>query len=113
MESEGALADSSSLRIPGVEIIDLLSDDESSIDDATIQEESARKDASGQVTAFEEPDESDENDEEGEIWDSESLYEDALEGMGDEQLLSGGGTPETGGAQSLTKSHGLDPDACT
>jgi NAD-dependent histone deacetylase SIR2 len=95
MESEGTLADNPSLRIQPVEVIDLLSDDESSIDDATTREEPTRKDASSQVNAFEELDESDEDDEDDEIWENESLYEDALEGMGDEQLLAGGKMPET------------------
>ncbi|KAI9864884.1 MAG: NAD-dependent histone deacetylase sir2 [Trichoglossum hirsutum] len=89
MESEGTLADSSSLRTQTVEIVNLLSDDETSIDDATLREETIRKDAPSQVNALEEFEESDENDEEDDLWDAESLYADALEGMGDEQLLAG------------------------
>jgi hypothetical protein len=94
MESEGTLADSSSLRTQTVEIVNLLSDDETSIDDATLREETIRKDAPSQVNALEEFEESDENDEEDDLWDAESLYADALEGMGDEQLLAGGETPK-------------------
>jgi hypothetical protein len=96
MESEGALTDNPSLRIPAVEIVDLLSDDDSSIGDVAIREDPARNDASGQVNSFEELDESDEDDEDDDIWDNESLYADALEGMGDEQLLAGGEATETG-----------------
>ena len=78
------------LRPSTVEIIDLLSDDESSIDDASIREEPVRKDASEQVNAVgEDLDGSDESDD-GLLWDCESLYEDALEGMGDEHLCYGG-----------------------
>ncbi|KAH0563349.1 hypothetical protein GP486_002084 [Trichoglossum hirsutum] len=89
MESEVPLADSPSLRTSTVEIVHLLSDDETSIDDTTIRDETIRKDAPDQVDALEELEESDDNDEEDDLWDAESLYADALEGMGDEQLLAG------------------------
>ena len=32
----------------------------------------------------------DEDDDDAEAWESESLYEDTLEGMGDQQLVDGG-----------------------
>ncbi|KAH0544958.1 hypothetical protein FGG08_000884 [Glutinoglossum americanum] len=106
MEPEGALTENPSLSMQNVEIIDVLSNEESSIDDATIREESARKDAS---------EESDEDGEDDEIWESESLYADALEGLGDEQLSAGGETSQRDRMrwQSLTLSVGLEPGACT
>jgi hypothetical protein len=90
METGESAADDPPLRPSAVEIVDLASDDESSIDDASIREEPVRQDASEQVNAVgEDLDGSDESDE-GLLWDCESLYEDALEGMGDEQLCYGG-----------------------
>ncbi|KAI9698939.1 MAG: NAD-dependent histone deacetylase sir2 [Candelina mexicana] len=85
MATEHLLVDSS-LKIPAVEVIDLLSDEDTETGDATTQR--VTRDAPN-----DEVDRDEEGDEEG--WESESLYADALEEMGDEHLFEG------------------EPDACT
>ncbi len=81
MATEQLLVESS-LKIPAVEVIDLRSDGESETGNATTQR--VTRDAPNDEVHREE----EEGDEEG--WESESLYADALEGMGDEHLFEGG-----------------------
>ena len=76
--SQAALAESS-LKARAVEIVDLVSDNGS---DDGVQQALDRD-------ALTKDGESDDDGEE-EQWESESLYEDALEGLGDEQLTNGG-----------------------
>lgn len=79
MASRQAAFAESSLMMPAVEIVDLLSD-EGSDDEA---QQPLDRDALSKEG------ESEEDDEE-EQWESESLYEDALEGLGDEHLTGDG-----------------------
>lgn len=76
--SQAALAESS-LKTRAVEIVDLVSDNGS---DDGVQQALDRD-------ALTKDGESDDDGEE-EQWESESLYEDALEGLGDEQLTNDG-----------------------
>lgn len=76
--SQAALIDSS-LKAPAVEVIDLLSDKGS--DDGVKQpldRDALAKDGESEEDGDEEQ------------WESESLYEDALEGLGDEHLTGEG-----------------------
>ena len=76
--SQAALAESS-LKTPAVEVVDLLSDNGS--------DDGAQQPLDGDALTKE-----GESEEEGEEeqWETESLYEDALEGLGDEQLTGDG-----------------------
>ena len=64
------------LKAPAVEVVDLLSDTESNglVGDNIHHGEKRKREDEDDDTSDEEP------------WESESLYEDALEGLGDEQL---------------------------
>ena len=77
--SQGAVSGTAH-RIPIIEVIDLESDDETV--DYAVQKFAQRDSAE---VSKEEGQDSD-----GDQWESESFYEDALEGMGDEQLADGG-----------------------
>ena len=79
MASSQAALSEASLKTPAIEVINLSSDNES---DSEIQQPSNR-DVSKKEGECEE-------DGEEEQWESESLYEDALEGLGDEQLSGDG-----------------------
>lgn len=75
------------LKAPAVEVIDLLSDtDSNGLVGEIIHhgEKRKREDEAEEVVAVQDEDDDDTSDEEP--WESESLYEDALEGLGDEQL---------------------------
>ena len=79
MASSQAALGEASLKTPAIEVINLSSDNES---DNKIQQPSNR-DVSKKEGECEE-------DGEEAQWESESLYEDALEGLGDEQLTGDG-----------------------
>ncbi|KAI9814435.1 MAG: NAD-dependent histone deacetylase sir2 [Pycnora praestabilis] len=82
METESPLIDAS-LRVSAVEVIDLTSDEESAPgNDALRRETSGNVHRDGIIDGEEEKHGE-------EAWESESLYEDALEGIGDEQLFAG------------------------
>lgn len=70
----------STLKTPAIEVVDLLSDKGS---DGGAQQPLDRD-------ALDTKEAESEEDGEEEQWESESLYEDALEGLGDEQLTSDG-----------------------
>ena len=77
------------LKGPVIEVIDLLSDDESiSLRDGDAQQVLVNVD-SAKLDAIDTTD-IDDRSIDSEDWEAESLYEDALEGMGDEQLIEGG-----------------------
>ena len=81
MASREGIANYSLLQGPVHDIVDLTSDDEYA--DGTLKKLV--------MACVEQRDPSPENDiSEEEEWESESLYEDALEGMGDEESTEGG-----------------------
>ncbi|KAI9846109.1 MAG: NAD-dependent histone deacetylase sir2 [Sclerophora amabilis] len=85
MEAEPSteLVDGPSLKVPALEVVDLSSDGES-VTVETVPKASNNQEGPldhGSIDADED------SEEEAEPWESESLYEDALEGMGDEHLL--------------------------
>ena len=94
METEGPTADDLHPTV-----IDLLSDSESTTDKANTREVVVPTSPTKRIEVVgEELDESEESDgiEDGFLWDCESLFSDALEGMGDEQLFLGGKTSKIG-----------------
>ncbi|MCJ1223623.1 NAD-dependent histone deacetylase sir2 [Toensbergia leucococca] len=74
MASSGDIIHSSPLKVPVVEIVDLLSDDDSSIDEDV-----------DQIPVCDALDIA--KDEDDDQWETESFYEDALEGIGDEEFV--------------------------
>ena len=77
MASSGDIIHSSPLKVPVVEIVDLLSDDDSSIDEDV-----------DQIPVCDALDIA--KDEDDDQWETESFYEDALEGIGDEEFVDDG-----------------------
>ncbi|MCJ1356595.1 MAG: NAD-dependent histone deacetylase sir2 [Icmadophila ericetorum] len=89
------------LKTPAVEVIDLISDMESVgvLGDKAVKREKRKRedefDEFVDVTdVIEVQDEEDEDTSDAEPWETESLYEDALEGLGDEQLNGEHGSDE-------------------
>ncbi|KAI9851453.1 MAG: NAD-dependent histone deacetylase sir2 [Thelocarpon superellum] len=96
MEADQPVVDDQALHVPAIEVADLLSASSSSIDDETgVAHEAIGVPSThapthggiGAVDGHEASDDDEENDEEA--WETESLYADALEGMGDEHLFHG------------------------
>ncbi len=82
MEMEQAHVEEPPIKAPVIEIVDLSSEDGS----AARGVGPASK-MGGQETS--DGEESDNEDDEGDSWEAESLYVDALDGIGDEQLFCG------------------------
>ncbi|KAI9761377.1 MAG: hypothetical protein M4579_001027 [Chaenotheca gracillima] len=76
--------DDAVLKVPAVEVVDLTSDNGSATDDADLDRGNT-EDTLEQGSLDGEDSEDDDDDE---AWESESLYADALEGMGDEHLFN-------------------------
>ncbi|KAI9816416.1 MAG: NAD-dependent histone deacetylase sir2 [Thelocarpon impressellum] len=86
MEAKRALVDDASLSVPAVEVIDLSSDSS----DGGVEDTGERTAGAGKGTGpMGEPAEHEDGGDSDDQWESESLYADALEGMGDEHLLEG------------------------
>ena len=79
MASTEDVVDTSPLKVPVIDVNDLLSDDESN--DASHENLGETRDTKKHDNAVQEDEDSD-----GGHWESESFYEDALEGIGDEHL---------------------------
>jgi hypothetical protein len=83
MEMEQAHVEERPIKAPVIEIFDLSSDDGSAAGDMGSTSNTGGEDTSG-------GEENDSEDDEGDAWEAESLYADALDGAGDDQLFDGG-----------------------
>jgi hypothetical protein len=83
------------MKVPSLNIVDF-SDEESDIENALLAVHPRVNGVNGaqELNALDESEEEEqESDDDG--WDAESLFEDAIEEMGDEHLFNGGERPET------------------
>lgn len=105
MDAHEHLGDEAGLVVPAVELVDVTSDSDESplehdkkpgngapaVSGEVVKKLEDLRDAKDRAIAEEEQDEGDDDDDdEEEYWESESLYADALEGMGDQHLIQGG-----------------------
>jgi hypothetical protein len=82
------------IKVPDMNIQDLTSEDESDIDDALLTVDPRVNGVNG-VHDLDALDASEDDEDSDDGWDAESLFEDTIEEMGDENLFDGGEHPET------------------